>query len=352
MTSKERIRRMFAHQEADRIAIVDFPWQSTLRRWRQEGLPAGMDWSDYFGIDKWVQIGVDISPQYPCAVIEEDETGITCSTPWGAKQHYLKKQEHVYHYFDFKVTTPEAWEECKARMLAGENRIDWKYFKKNFPIWQKEGRWIAAQFFFGFNVTQAFVMGMEDHLCAMYEEPEMIVDMYHTFLDCNIRLYSEFWDAGYHFDCIRLPEDMGYKGSAFFSNELYRELLKPVHKRAVDWAHNHGIYAYLHSDGYIMTLLDDVLETGIDALNPIERKAGMDLLELKHKYGSRLAFHGGIDAESMADREAVSAEILNVVPKMKENGGYIFGSDHSVPDSISLEAFQNVIKVAKEVGKY
>lgn len=65
MTSKERIRRMFAHQEADRIAIVDFPWQSTLRRWRQEGLPAGMDWSDYFGIDKWVQIGVDISPQYP-----------------------------------------------------------------------------------------------------------------------------------------------------------------------------------------------------------------------------------------------------------------------------------------------
>lgn len=66
--------------------------------------------------------------------------------------------------------------------------------------------------------------------------------------------------------------------------------------RAVEWAHNRGIYARLHSCGNIMSLLPDILDTGVDALNPLEVKAGMDAVKIKKELGDKLVLHGGINA--------------------------------------------------------
>ena len=237
-------------------------------------------------------------------------------------------------------------------MLSGENRINWNFLKENYPRWQAEGQWITANFWFGFDVTHSWMMGTENLLIAMYEEPDMVVDMFNTYLDCCINLFSQIWDAGYHFDCISWPDDMGYKGTTFFSNEMYREMLKPVHKRAIDWAHNHGIYAHMHSCGNIMSRIDDLIEIGLDALNPLEVKAGMEPLTLKEKYGDKLVLHGGINAVLWDDKDAILEEIDRVIPKLKENGGYIFSSDHSIPNSVSLENFKAIVEEIKRVGTY
>ena len=73
MTSRERFLRMFEHKEADRIPIIDEPWNGTIRRWKQEGMPADADWRDFFGVDKVETIRADISPRYPEVILEEDE---------------------------------------------------------------------------------------------------------------------------------------------------------------------------------------------------------------------------------------------------------------------------------------
>jgi len=145
---------------------------------------------------------------------------------------------------------------------------------------------------------------------------------------------------------------MGYKGTTFFSVDMYRELLKPFHKRAVQWAHDRGIYAHLHSCGNIMTLIDDLVDIGIDALNPIEVKAGMDPFILKEKYGDKLVLHGGINAVLWSDTEAVLDEIGKIVPVLKENSGYIFSSDHSIHSDVSLETYRKIIAEVKKVGAY
>ena len=62
MNTYERFQRALNHQEADRIPIIDEPWAGTLRRWHAEGMPEGVDWRDYFGIDKLERISVDITP--------------------------------------------------------------------------------------------------------------------------------------------------------------------------------------------------------------------------------------------------------------------------------------------------
>ena len=73
MTTKERVLRLIRHQEADRIPILDSPWEGTLRRWRREGMPEDVEWEDYFGTDKRACIRVDISPRYPVKVLSEDD---------------------------------------------------------------------------------------------------------------------------------------------------------------------------------------------------------------------------------------------------------------------------------------
>jgi uroporphyrinogen decarboxylase len=78
----------------------------------------------------------------------------------------------------------------------------------------------------------------------------------------------------------------------------------------------------------------------------------MDPVQIKRDYGADLLLHGGINAVLWDDREAIEAEMRQVVPVLKENGGYIFSSDHSVPDSVSLENFRTIVTVAKELGSY
>ena len=352
MTTKERFQRMYEHREADRIPIIDSPWAGTMRRWHREGMPEGVDWRDYFDIDKVESIGVDITPRYEVKVLEDTDRYQIVTTPWGVTLKNFKELDSTPEFLDYKVTSPEAWADAKARMTLEDDRIPWDWLKNNYDRIRAEGRWIEANFWFGFDVTHSWMSGTETVLVAMIEEPEWAVDMFETYLDRCIALFERIWDAGYRFDAINWPDDMGYKGTTFFSNEMYRELLKPTHKRAVDWAHAHGIYARLHSCGNVMTRIDDLVEIGIDCLNPLEVKAGMDPVGLKERVGDRLVLHGGINAVLWDDREAIVSSIRETIPKLKENGGYIFSSDHSIPNSVSLENMKAIVEAVKEAGMY
>jgi len=353
LPSRERFRRMFTHREADRIPIIDSPWAGTLRRWQREGMPAGVNWTDYFDVDAVCTFGVDITPRYPVTRLSEDDRSYVETSAWGVTMRHFKAEDSTPEFIDYKVTTADAWEECKARMLTdAEDRINWDRIKRTYEISEKNNNWRQLNFWFGFDVTHSWMMGTENHLIAMYEEPELVEDMYNTYLDCCIRQFDKIYAAGYRFDAIQWPDDMGYKGTTFFSNALYRQILKPVHKRAVDWAHERGMFAHLHSCGNIMSRIDDLVEIGLDALNPLEVKAGMEPLTLKEKYGGKLTLHGGINAVLWDDKEAILEEIRRCVPVLKQNGGYIFSSDHSIPNTVTLETFRAIVEEVKRVGAY
>ena len=352
MNSWERIKRMYEHREADRVPILDDPWAGTIRRWVREGMPAGMDWEDYFGADKIGVINVDISPRFEKKILEENDRWYIATSQWGVTMKHFKEEDSTPEFLDYRVVDADSWAEAKARMTLDDDRIPWKMLKENFPKWRAEGRWIRAVFWFGFDVTHSWMMGTENLLIAMMEEPELAEDMFDTYLSRTTALYDRLWDAGYHFDEMFWYDDMGYKGTTFFSPAMYRNLLQPYHKRAVKWAHDHGIVAQLHSCGDIMAIVPDVVATGVDALNPLEVKAGMDVLKLKKEYGDRLVFRGGINAVNWNNTEAILAEINEKVPILKENGGFIFSSDHSIPNSVSLENMRLIMEEIKRVGKY
>ena len=352
MNTRERIARMYEHREADRVPICDTPWSATLERWRREGMPAGADYNEFFGLDPVHLVPVDISPRYPEKIIEETEEYKVYTTSWGATERNWKHAASIPEYLDFTITDPEKWAEARKRMTPTPDRIPWDWLDKSYPKFRERGDWLQARFRFGFEAVHAFTVGTERVLMALCTDPEWMVDMFNHYLDMNIALFEMILAKGYRFDAVSWTDDMGYKQSQFFSLNMYRELLKPVHQRAVDWAHAHGMKAKFHSCGDIRPFLQDLVDMGIDGLHPLEVKAGMDPVEVKKAHGRRLVLHGGMDALLWDDADKMEAYVRRVLPVMKEGGGYIFSTDHTIPSSASLESFRRIIGVVKDIGRY
>jgi len=343
---------MYAHQEADRIPVTDWPWSTAIDRWRKEGLPPGASYVDYFGLDRFETIQADNSPRYPVSTLEETAEYSIQKSAWGVTMKNWKMHGGVPEFLDFTIVGPDEWMKTKERMKPDRDRIDWDLLKANYRDWREKGSWITAGFWFGFDVTHSWMVGTERTLEALVSEPEWIVDIWNHHLDMDIALFQMVWDAGYQFDEIFWFDDMGYKENQFFSLAMYRNLLKPVHKRAADWAHARGLKVHLHSCGDIRPFVPDLIDLGIDMLNPLEVKAGMNPAELKRKYGDRLAFHGGLNAVLYGKPGEMETEMRRLIPIMKEKGGYLASSDHSVPDSVSLAQFSEFVRLARELGKY
>ena len=343
---------MFAHRDADRVPVIDGPWLATIERWQREGMPNNVRYEDYFGLDKIANIPADYSPRFEAKVIEETEEYIIRTTRWGVTLKNWKHAESTPEFLDFTIVDRKSWESAKARMTPSRDRIDWKHLEENYSGWMKEGRWIQAGLWFGFDITHSWIVGTERLLYALIEDPDWCRDMFNHELETELAILDLVWEAGYRFDAVKWPDDMGYKGTQFFSLDMYRELLKPFHKRAIDWAHSKGIKAHLHSCGDVKPFVPELIGIGLDALNPLEVKAGMNPVQLKKTYGQDLVLHGGINAVLWDQPDKIRAEMERVVPVMKENGGYIFSSDHSVPSSVSLEDFRMIVDLAKRLGKY
>lgn len=352
ITCRERFLRMFDHKEADRIPVTDGPWSSTIERWHREGLPENCSYVDYFGLDNISDISVNNGPRYPVEVLYETDEHKIHTNSWGVKMKTWKHHGGTPEFLDFTIVDRPSWQKAKERMLPADDRVNWTYLKENYKNWEKRGDFIIAELFFGFDVTHSWVSGTERCLMAMVDDPEWLMDIYNAQIDLNLTMLDRVLDAGYKLDAIFWCDDMGYKGNQFFSVNTYRNLLKPFHKRAVDWAHARGLKARLHSCGDVNPFIPDLIDIGIDGLNPMEVKAGMNPVKLKQQYGDKLLFHGGINAQLYNEPEKLEEEMKKIIPVLKESGGYIFSSDHSVPDSVSLKDFQQIVNFAKELGKY
>jgi len=100
-------------------------------------------------------------------------------------------------------------------------------------------------------------------------------------------------------------------------------------------------------------IFEDLIEVGVDGYNPLEAKAGLDVVELKRRFGSRWAFNGNIDVRVLAsnDRRLVRREVLRKLNAAK-GGGFILQSDHSVPDNVAASTYEYMIELAREYGTY
>jgi uroporphyrinogen decarboxylase len=275
------------------------------------------------------------------------------------------------------VKTRDDWLRIKSRLEAGPDRVDWNgdwperpYDDGNtflslrcttangglagYRKARAEGKYIQYEAYVGVDKIQWYT-GTERILTIMIDDPEWARDMFDTDADLAIRQYQIMVEGGFEFDGAHLVNDMGYRNTLLFSPKLYDKVLRPSIQRLISYFKRQGLKVTMHSCGSVYKLMSRLIEDGLDGLDPLETKAAnMDLIELKKEFGDRLTLVGGIDVRAMADPDpsAIEEEIRNKIPFVKRGGGYIYASDHSVPNNVSLEQYKRVIELVHHYGKY
>jgi uroporphyrinogen-III decarboxylase len=159
--------------------------------------------------------------------------------------------------------------------------------------------------------------------------------------------------AGGLLDGLVIWGDVAYKGGLLFSPAYWRKYFKPGVKAIIDVCHAQGLPVIYHGCGDVRSILEDYIEAGVDAYNPLEVKAGLDVVELRRKYGHRLAFCGNMDVIAWANETQDELKRI-VLTKLNagKGGGYIFQSDHSIPNGVSGHNYDYVVKLVRQHGIY
>jgi uroporphyrinogen decarboxylase len=352
LTTHERMSLVYAHQEPDRVPITDWFWESTLERWQSEGMPRDLDVVPCFGLDDIIKIEIDTSPRFETKVIEETDTYRIERDSWGITKKNFKPISATFEHLDHMVKDRASWQIARARMTPASDRIDWAALERDYRGWRERGAWIIAAPWFGYDIVNARMCDTATILYAMADDPEWVKDMCNHGCDMTLALLDMLWDRGYTLDELMWFDDMAYKNGMLFSKAMWREIVRPYQQRTIDWAHAHGIKVQLHCCGRITELIPDLIAMGLDALNPMEVKAGMDPVQMKKQYGRDLVLRGGFDIQNWSDPRKAEDDIRRVLPAMMESGGYIFTSDHSVADSVSYANYQHIVSLVKRIGSY
>ncbi len=352
MQSRARVTLALQHKEADRIAIHDGLWATTADRWHREGMPADKSDSAYFGWE-FAGFGGDVTLQLPTQCIEETGDYRITKGSDGAVVKNWKGQSSTPEMIEFTVRTRADWEALKSRMTWNDTRGDWPGQLKDYEEAQRLGLFTFASFYTGFTRT-CDMCGTDTVLMAMADDPGWVQDMLMTRAELCVQIAERMMARGFDFDAGWIWDDLGFKQRSFFSTDMYRELVMPAHRLVCEAFKARGKFMILHSCGYIMELAPLIIETGFDCLQPIEVKAGNDMLALKRLYGDKLSFMGGIDVRAMADPDpaVIEREIAGKIPIMKHGGGYIYHSDHSVPDNVSFPQYNRVRELVALHGSY
>ena len=135
--------------------------------------------------------------------------------------------------------------------------------------------------------------------------------------------------------------------------DYWREYFKPWVARITECAHSRGLPVIYHGCGNVKAIFADYIEIGIDAYNPLEVKAGMDVLDLRGQYGHQIGFCGNSNVQvwETGDRDAIRREVLRKLNAAR-GGGMIFQSDHSVSSSVSGLTYDYIVKLVREYGNY
>ncbi|MHA1411816.1 MAG: uroporphyrinogen decarboxylase family protein [Promethearchaeota archaeon] len=156
---------------------------------------------------------------------------------------------------------------------------------------------------------------------------------------------------------VLLWDDYGFKNGLFMSPRNYRKYVFPWLKRICDTAHKNDCKIMLHSDGDLMEIIEDIIACGVDVLNPIEPTTAnpeYDIFKLNKKYGDKLAFSGNLSPIMLAIGEIKDIEnhAKRLIRELAPNGGYIFGSGHSINPAVTVDRYEAMYNIKEKFGRY
>jgi uroporphyrinogen decarboxylase len=360
LTSRERISRILKRQPVDRVGAYESFWGDTRNHWAEQGR-VGKEESldDHFGLDLRVQwcFNSVADLDFKEEIVEETEETKLVRNGNGALLRWWKARSGTPEHVDFLVKDAATWLAHARQHLVNpanyRRRINFEAYR------QARDKCRDKNLFFcwgGVNVFEMMhpVCGHMNMLMGMALDPDWVRDMCQVYADLTINLMEILFAEEGRPDGIYFYEDMGFKERPFMSPKMYKEIIWPSHKRTFDFCHARGMPVVVHSCGFVEPLVPGLIEAGMDCLQAMEVKAGMDLVRLKRTYGDRIAFCGGMDIRTLEtnDTAAVEAELAKNLPVAMAGSGYILHTDHSVSTRVNYETYRYFLERGRQMGTY
>lgn len=197
------------------------------------------------------------------------------------------------------------------------------------------------------------LLGMERTMTDMALNPDFIQGVVDRIVQFNLEYFERFFAVVKdRLDFFRMGDDFGTQRGLLISPAMYRRFFQPALRRMAEPAKAHGARYYHHSCGAIRRLIPDLIDTGVDVLDPLQVKAdGMDPAELKAEFGDRLCFSGGVDEQELLPRgtpEEVRRAVHDLLDMMMPGGGFFLGPTHNFQTDIPTDNIVAMYAAARE----
>jgi len=376
LTSRERVRLAIAHQEPDRVPIDMGPMVQTYINLKEY---LGIEIEEELNPGGWTtvpvhpvvmdRLGLDIvhvapgkpknwTPRtFPDGSVE-DEWGVRRKMVWHGTSYYneIVYQPLVDATIDDLKDYPWPDPDDPGRTEGLAERVKKIYEETDYAIMAR----------FGGSVNDGcwYMRGQEQWLMDYVLNQDFVATMLDKMLDITLRINENcLRAAGKYIDILRLGgEDMGTQQNLIISPEMLRKIWFPRLKKLVQRTkeifheYNPNGKIMLHSCGAIYPIIEDLIDCGIDILDPIQPKAkGMDPFRLKAEFGDRLAFHGGICIQDVLpnyEPEEVVEFVKERLRALAPGGGYIVSPSHNVPEDSKPENLTAMCDAVREYGRY
>jgi uroporphyrinogen decarboxylase len=363
----ERLRAALSHREPDRVPVGESFWTGFMKRAKQKW---GKDFDPYrhFDLD-YIVITPNMDPRIrQFEVLRQTDQDIVIKTGFGAVIRRTGELP-MPHFESFSVTSPEGMADFgfddpadRRRFYeGGDDQLNCvgDALARNIPSWQDRLQPYLEDFAVFGSVCEPYeylwrCIGSENALIWMASDPDLFADFVNRVGDFLYKFaQAEIDAAGGKLSGMYIWGDVAYRQGMLFGAARWRELFKPHVKRLIDLCKTRDLMTVYHGCGNARDIFDDMVEMGLDGYNPVEAKAGLDVVELKKVYARRLAFVGNVDVRVLekGDADAIKREVLYKL-RAARGGGWVFQSDHSVSTQVAPESYELAIKTLREYGNY
>lgn len=332
MNSKKRVMTALNFQRPDRIPKFDSFWSEFRSKCIEKlGLPKNVDLADHFSID--IAIAVADETPFPTKreVISDDKHSRVERDSWG---RVIRTMRGSYFYEELDVSVKDRKDLDNAVFDSPHLDLRYKGFMRRVNA-LREKRCVFCKTG-GPYIRTSFLRGKEAFLMDIAGDPEFAKAMADRVADHITEIGKESLRRGNLYETgLWIYDDMAYNHGTMMSPASFERIFFPAYKRMVKAFKEAGAArVILHSDGNIAPVLDMLIEAGIDGINPVEPRAGLHIPALKEKYGTTLAFIGGM-CNSRVLPGGSKTEIENQATEIIEagrDGGVIIGAHSIGPD--------------------
>jgi uroporphyrinogen decarboxylase len=338
LTSKERMLRVLQRQQPDRVP--HFEW-AVDRKVREAILPGCRDHNDFA-----VRMGHDavlVDPVFKKTLLTDGRY----LSEWGyveqktEEEHGIEVESPIRTLSDFERYSPP--DPCEPPRFAAIEQTLAAYGDTHAVIVHLNDIFSLPR----------YLMGMENLLMAIVAEPELVLALVDMSVELNLKMAREIVARGAQF--VYTGDDIASNTGPLMSPRHFRKLFYPGLCRVMGGYKELGLYVIKHTDGNLWPIIDMIVDSGIDCLDPLDPQAGMTIAAVKAKYGDRIALKGNVDCAHLmtfGTPEETVAATREALAQGMPGGGFICSSSNSIHSGVKPENYVAMMRTIREEGIY